>query len=251
MMREGFKMSQQIVCPRGASLYIWKQGDTLSSVALRNRITVQSIYLVNEGRDLSNLRPGDSICLPPGVYACLNGQTYTVRSGDTFAGIARRYGLSTWELLERNPYVDPGSLMVGQVLCVPEEEDDDDENENSGNSNPGGGCTGGCCGAGFRQLSVNYGERYVDILINANVSDAAFRSANPNLDPRNLIPGQRYCAPPAGSRQPVCTGRRYTVRDGENLAMLAQRFNVTEFELIARNPNLTPNDFAPGQVICV
>ena len=112
-------------------------------------------------------------------------------------------------------------------------------------------CTGGCCGAGFRQLSVNYGERYVDLLINANVSDSAFRSANPNLDPRALIPGQRYCAPPAGSRQPVCTGRQYTVRDGENLAMLAQRFNVTEFELITRNPNLTPNDFAPGRVICI
>ena len=36
-------MSQQIICPRGASLYIWRQGDTLASVALRNRVTVQSI----------------------------------------------------------------------------------------------------------------------------------------------------------------------------------------------------------------
>ena len=77
-------MSQQIICPRGASLYIWRQGDTLASVALRNRVTVQSIYLVNEGRDLDALRPGDRICLPPGMYACLSGQAYTVRRGDTF-----------------------------------------------------------------------------------------------------------------------------------------------------------------------
>ena len=113
-------MSQQIICPRGASLYIWRQGDTLASVALRNRVTVQSIYLVNEGRDLDALRPGDRICLPPGMYACLSGQAYTVRRGDTFASIAQAYGITTWELIERNPYVDPSNLMVGQVLCVPE-----------------------------------------------------------------------------------------------------------------------------------
>ena len=112
-------MSQQIICPRGASLYIWRQGDTLASVALRNRVTVQSIYLVNEGRDLDALRPGDRICLPPGMYACLSGQAYTVRRGDTFASIAQAYGITTWELIERNPYVDPSNLMVGQVLCVP------------------------------------------------------------------------------------------------------------------------------------
>lgn len=241
-------MSQQIICPRGASLYIWKRGDTLASVALRNRITVQSIYLVNEGRDLSNLRAGDSICLPPGVYACLNGETYTVRSGDTFASIAERYGLSTWELLERNPYVDPSSLMVGQVLCVPAEDDDSDNNDNGGNNSP---CAGSCCAAGFRRGTVNYGEDYVDILINNNVSDAAFRSANPNLNPRALIPGQGYCAPPAGSRQPVCAGRRYTIRDGENLAMAAQRLGTTQLDLIEKNPTLTPNDFAAGQVICI
>ena len=233
-------MSHQVVCPRGASLYIWRQGDTLDSVALRNRVTVQSIYLVNEGRDLSALRPGDRICLPPGLYACLSGQAYTVRRGDTFASIAQKYGVTTWELMERNPYVDPGNLMVGQVLCVPEESQED-----------GGNSCAGCCPSGFQQGTVRYGESYVDLLINLNVSDAAFRSANPQLDTHALLPGQRYCAPPPGSRQSLCTGRTYITRDGDTLAMIAERFGTTMLALLERNPNLTPNDFTNGQAICV
>ena len=141
-------MSQQIVCPRGASLYIWRQGDTLASVALRNRVTVQSIYLVNEGRDLDALRPGDRICLPPGMYACLSGQAYTVRRGDTFASIAQAYGITTWELIERNPYVDPSNLMVGQVQCVPEEAQGEDGEEDSGGTSCAGCCpAASCCSA--------------------------------------------------------------------------------------------------------
>ncbi|MBS5587006.1 MAG: LysM peptidoglycan-binding domain-containing protein [Clostridiales bacterium] len=239
-------MSQQIICPRGASLYIWRQGDTLASVALRNRVTVQSIYLVNEGRDLDALRPGDRICLPPGMYACLSGQAYTVRRGDTFASIAQTYGITTWELIERNPYVDPSNLMVGQVLCVPEEAQGEDGEEDSG----GTSCAG-CCPAGYQQGTVRYGEDYVDLLINLNVSDAAFRAANPQLNTHALLPGQRYCAPPPGSRQAACAGRIYTARDGDTLAMIAERFGTTMRALLERNPNLTPNDFTNGQAFCV
>lgn len=205
-------MSQQIVCPRGASLYIWRQGDTLASVALRNRVTVQSIYLVNEGRDLDALRPGDRICLPPGMYACLSGQAYTVQRGDTFASIAQAYGITTWELIERNPYVDPSNLMVGQVLCVPEEAQED------GGENSGGAPCAGCCPAGYQQGTVRYGEDYVDLLINLNVSDAGVpRGQSPAQHPRAAA-RQRYCAPPPGSRQAACAAGIYTARDGDTLS---------------------------------
>lgn len=118
-----------------------------------------------------------------GMYACLSGQAYTVRRGDTFASIAQTYGITTWELIERNPYVDPSNLMVGQVLCVPEEAQGEDGEEDSG----GTSCAG-CCPAGYQQGTVRYGEDYVDLLINLNVSDAAFRAANPQLNTHALLP---------------------------------------------------------------
>src|SRR5699024_2112795 len=46
---------------------------------------------------------------------------YTIKAGDTFYLIARRYGISLDELLRANPKVDPDRLYVGQIVCVPGE----------------------------------------------------------------------------------------------------------------------------------
>lgn len=49
---------------------------------------------------------------------------YSVRSGDTCAGIAARYGLSAAAVLAANPGLggDPGKLQEGMVLVLPVEE---------------------------------------------------------------------------------------------------------------------------------
>lgn len=46
--------------------------------------------------------------------------TYTVKSGDTLYGIARKLGVSLEELLAANPFADADTLKPGQVLIVPE-----------------------------------------------------------------------------------------------------------------------------------
>jgi hypothetical protein len=43
---------------------------------------------------------------------------YSVRSGDTLATIAERFGTSVDELLVLNPGIDPHALRVGQPLRV-------------------------------------------------------------------------------------------------------------------------------------
>jgi LysM repeat protein len=46
--------------------------------------------------------------------------TYTVRVGDTLAGIAERTGLTVEQLLELNPDIDPQALVSGQELKLRE-----------------------------------------------------------------------------------------------------------------------------------
>ncbi len=46
-------------------------------------------------------------------------RTYTVRRGDTFESIARRYGLEVAALKEANPDVNPRRLQIGQEVTVP------------------------------------------------------------------------------------------------------------------------------------
>lgn len=109
-----------VVCPRGASRYTWREGDTLRNLAILNGVSEQAIRLANQGRDLSALEPGDELCIPPQQLSCVSGDLYTVQRGDTFSSIAERFGITTLELSERNPFVDPSNLRSGEVLCVPE-----------------------------------------------------------------------------------------------------------------------------------
>ncbi len=46
-------------------------------------------------------------------------QTYTIKSGDTPAAIARKYGIPLGTLMSANPGLDPKRLRIGQAISVP------------------------------------------------------------------------------------------------------------------------------------
>ena len=51
--------------------------------------------------------------------AASSSQTHTVKSGDTPASIARKYGVALATLMSANPGLDPKKLKIGQVITVP------------------------------------------------------------------------------------------------------------------------------------
>lgn len=233
------------ICPRGASYYVWQAGDTLESVAQNNRVTVQAIRIINEDVDFATIAAGDTICLPPAQLTCLSGQIYTVKAGDTFNAIAQRFGISALELAERNPYVTPDNLLVGQVLCVPKQTDND------GNNNAGG-AVGLSCPVGSTARQIQRGQTFADLLIANDVSYRAMRLYNPQLNPGALTAGQYYCAPAAGTRSLCASGRSvYVIQEGEDLPRLAAKLNTTQGTLLQLNSRLAPSDFKAGQTICV
>lgn len=115
------------VCPRGAESYTWQEGDTAERIARTYATTVQALQVINPGVDFATLTAGEEICLPNFIYTCISGQPYVVEDGDTFASIAARLDITTFELAERNPGVSQNNLTVGQVLCVPAKADDADD----------------------------------------------------------------------------------------------------------------------------
>ena len=257
------------ICPRGASYYVWKAGDTAQSVAQANGTTVQALAVLNPDVNFATLPAGTEICLPSQSYTCISGAPYTVRPGDTFTSIAAALGVTTYELLERNPGVAPDNLMVGQVICVPFASSDTDPDADqpaqpdspllptpSLPSRPSTPPivivpTQPACPAGYTRTAVSAGETYADLLVKHNVSYRAMRTANPRLAPGALIAGQTYCAPPHGTRA-VCTGTQaYTVLPGETLSTIAADLGVTRGRLLSLNPNLLPSDFTAGAVICI
>ena len=272
--------NQGRICPRGASYYTWQVGDTLQSVAHQAGTTVQAMQLTNPDVDFSTIAIGTEICLPSQSYTCVSGMAYSVRAGETFTSIAADFGISVYELAERNPGVDQNNLRVGQVLCVPFMTDNNGgSNGNNGSANqpaepstptlptpslpsqPSQPSTppvviiptppANTCPSGYTQDIVRSGQTYADILLRHNVSYRAMRTANPRLSPGYLVVGQRYCAPPSGTRQVCQNLRTYTVLPGEDLEIIAAKLRITKGWLLSLNPTLLPTDFTEGTVICI
>jgi len=113
-------------CPEGF-LYQIRPGDTFYAIARRHGTTVDVLRRANPRVNPNALRVGQLICIPtalaPGVPsqpACPAGATpYIIRRGDTFYGIARRFGVSVAVLTRANPGVNPGRLQIGQLVCIP------------------------------------------------------------------------------------------------------------------------------------
>ena len=266
--------NQGRICPRGASYYTWQAGDTLRSVSQQAGTTVQAMQLVNPDVDFSTIAIGTEICLPSQSFTCVSGMAYSVRAGETFTSIAEDFGISTYELAERNPGVDQNSLMVGQVLCVPFMTGSN--GSNGGNNQPAAPNTPALptpslppqemqpspppavivpstttCPSGYTRDIVRSGQTYADLLLRHNVSYRAMRSANPRLSPGYLLVGQSYCAPPTGTRQTCQNLRSYTILPGEDLETIAADLRTTKGRLLALNPTLLPSDFSSGTVICI
>lgn len=268
--------NQGRICPRGASYYTWQAGDTLRSVSQQAGTTVQAIQLVNPDVDFSAIAAGTEICLPSQSFTCVSGMAYSVRAGETFTSIAEDFGISTFELAERNPGVDQNSLMVGQVLCVPFMTGSNGSNGNGGANQPAEPSTPSLptpslpsqpstppvvivpstpsvntCPSGYTRDIVRSGQTYADLLLRHNVSYRAMRNANPRLSPSYLVVGQAYCAPPTGTRQTCTNLQSYTILPGEDLETLATDLRTTKGRLLALNPTLLPSDFSSGTVICI
>ena len=62
-----------------------------------------------------------------GVAVPLDGQSYTVKSGDTLGAIAAKYGLHYMTLAKYNNLANPNYLYVGQVIRIPKTEATNDK----------------------------------------------------------------------------------------------------------------------------
>jgi len=230
-------------CPMGTMPYMIKAGDTFYSIAIRYNTTVAALIAANPNVNPNALYIGQIICVPMSQPPCPGGNYYTIKAGDTFYSIARRYNVSLDALLNANPNVNPDALYIGQVICIP------------GPTPPPPPQT---CPIGTTPYIIRAGDTFYSIARRYNVSVDALIAANPNVNPDNLMIGQQICIPvgtpptppPPPSGCPAGT-TPYTIRSGDTFFSLAQRFNTTVEAIQAANPGVNPNNLQIGQIICI
>ncbi len=100
--------------------YRVRAGDTFSGIAARKGMTTAQLAKLNpQINDLNKLSVGQLIHLQAKKTRAPKATTYTVKSGDTFSGIAARHDMSTAQLAKLNPQVkNLNQISVGQRLRI-------------------------------------------------------------------------------------------------------------------------------------
>ena len=95
------------------SLYVVRQGDTLSSIAKLFDVSPNTITWANNLPANAKLGVGQQLTILP-----VTGVRYTVKKGDTLASIAKRFSGDGADIGSFNG-IDDSSLTVGNVIIIP------------------------------------------------------------------------------------------------------------------------------------
>ena len=96
------------------SVYKVAPGDTVSEIADRFGISVETVIWANDLWNPEGLQIGDELVILP-----VSGVLHTVASGDNVNDLALRYDVSAESIVEFNDLADPSFLQVGDKLIVP------------------------------------------------------------------------------------------------------------------------------------
>lgn len=99
----------------GVTIYEVQQGDTVSGIASKFHITVNTILWANEIDNIDSIMPGDKIFILP-----VAGLTYTVKKNDTIDSIVDKYKADKTKIISFNDLPANGDLKEGQEIIIPD-----------------------------------------------------------------------------------------------------------------------------------
>ena len=246
----------------GTGRYRIASGDTLGAIARRFRTTVANLQAWN-GLNSTRIRAGRYLIVqPPGTAASSAARgssgatptgTYTVRRGDSLSAIGARVGASVSQLRAWNG-IRGSTIHIGQTLKVPGPPP---------SSAPARAAASGAPSRGQpapspRHYRIRSGDSLSTIAGRFGVSVGDLRSWN-NLRSSRITAGKFLIVrPPSGTGSPAApaataTGSaatHYTVRRGDTLGGIAERYRVTASQLRRWN-NIRGSTIHPGQRLAV
>lgn len=201
--------------------YIVKSGDTLWSIARNNGLTVDELKRLNNLTS-NALSVGQVLKIKEDISEP-SENTYTVKSGDTLYGIAKRFGLTVDELKRINN-LSTNNLTIGQVLKINENVDTD---------------------SNLNYYTVKSGDSLYKIANTFNTTVDELKRIN-NLSGNLLSIGQKLIIPSSSTSN----YQIYTVKKGDTLYNIARDYNTTVSAIQNLN-NLSSSSLSIGQKLLI
>lgn len=176
-------------------------------------------YIGNEIPDLeeNNTIP---VVTPPAQSSTI---AYTVKSGDTLSEIAQKYGTTVNEIASLNNISNPNIIYVGQYLLIP----------TTSNAQVSTSTT----------YTVKSGDTLSGIANMFGTTYQKLAEINGIADPNKIYPGQIL------KINGTSSSTTYTVKSGDTLSEIAQKYNTTVDNLVSKNGIKDKNRIYPGQVL--
>ena len=197
--------------------YKVQSGDTLWGIARRFGITVDELKQANSLTS-NSLAIGQLLYIPQEETDIVENEIYTVKSGDTLYGIAKKYNLTVDELKKLNNLTS-NTLSIGQKLIVSTSAQDMEST-----------------------YTVTKGDTLYGIANKFGVTVNDLKMLN-NLTSNTLSIGQILKIPMVSNNKVT-----YTVKKGDTLYNIAQTYNTTVDKIKELN-NLKSNTLSIGQTL--
>ncbi len=97
------------------SIYVVRQGDSLSQIAKMFGVSVNTIVWANNLK--GPIREGDELIILP-----ISGVTHKVVKGDTLRGVAAKYRADMNDIISFNDLVPGANLILGATIIIPDGE---------------------------------------------------------------------------------------------------------------------------------
>ncbi len=188
-----------------------------------------------------------AVCLPTPLLA--EETIHIVQPGENLYRIALRYNVTIAALAQANNIANTTRIYVGQQLVIP------DLTQAVENSLMAGDPT---------YHVVQPGETLAKIANLYGLTASQLAQLNSIADPNRIQHGQTLtilALPPEELVQPdsqtvaalpdIGSATAYTVQQGETLAEIAQRFNITWPAIVQANSITNPNSILPGQMLII
>jgi len=222
--------------------YTVKSGDSLSSIAFKNNITLKHLLLVNRINENYTLQINEKLIIPttPEIK-----KVYTVKPGDTLSWISMTYNISIEELININK-LENNNISPGQELSLIKQESIIKTKIASADISIPGVAT--APPKSIIEYKVVKGDTLSGIALNYQTTIEDIIKEN-KLSTDKITIGQKLLLPDYAKKiEPLDYNIYHQIQDGDTISGLSVKYDISETLLKELN-NLTDDKIYIGQKI--